>query len=334
MENVLIDSYEIPFNFDDSYFTELDDLSKCLICSNILGRNCHETNCGHKFHPKCLKMWLISGRVRCPTCLKRISMNDRLNLKKYCDFCQVEVKRNNVCSQDVCSHCVDRLRLVSQIHVSIGFSKAALPFSLNEGPVLGQRQIEHLKLFLLRYTYVLTACKTHIDKMDFANTSSIFYLKSLRDILNIRDDNFDVERMIDFSNDMQKFLNACVKNCGWETRSDVDYWKCFDSYGNLLIEFYKAPFSTPGGLFLGEELKVLRHLLREFENNEIRRALRRFVGTIDRRILQKYTCIRALYDKFSKWDRKKVKMNKLIRKVNRVQVVLETKTAKKLYIHL
>ncbi|GBO29225.1 hypothetical protein AVEN_242289-1 [Araneus ventricosus] len=150
--------------------------------------------------------------------------------------------------------------------------------------------------------------------MDFVNTSSIFYLKSLRDILNIRDNNFDVERMIDFSNDMQKFLNACVKNCGWETRSDVDYWKYFDSYGNLLIEFYKAPFSTPGGLFLGEELKVLRHLLREFENNEIRRALRRFVGTIDRRILQRYTCVRALYDKFSKWDRKKVKMNKLIRK--------------------
>ncbi|GBO29224.1 hypothetical protein AVEN_242288-1 [Araneus ventricosus] len=154
MENVLkdlfaenkvnFDSYEIPFSFDDSYFTESDDLSKCLICSNILGRKCHETTCGHEFHPKCLKMWLISGRVRCPTCLKRISMNDRLNLKKYYDFCQVEIKRNDVCSQNVCSHCVDRLRLVSQIHVSIGFSKV-LPFLLDEGPVLGQRQIEHLK---------------------------------------------------------------------------------------------------------------------------------------------------------------------------------------------
>ncbi|GBN16698.1 hypothetical protein AVEN_49344-1 [Araneus ventricosus] len=116
-------------------------------------------------------------------------MNDRLDLKKYCDFCQVEIKRN-----DVCSHCVDRLRLVFQIHVSIGFLKA-LPFLFDDGPGLGPRQIEHVKLFLLRYAYVLIACKTHVDKMDSANTSSIFYLKGLRDILNIRDCNFDVERI-------------------------------------------------------------------------------------------------------------------------------------------
>ncbi|GBM00349.1 hypothetical protein AVEN_32490-1 [Araneus ventricosus] len=301
-----------PFSFDDSYFAT-NDSSPCPICLETLGRDSYETVCHHTFHRNCLKALLKSGWFRCPCCREKISGNDGLDARHCCDFCAQFSMRN------VCSSCLESFRYVDEIGTSIRLSKT-IHFVFEDGPGLNPKQIECLKLFLLRYATVLTTCKTYIETTRFDDTSAIFYLKTLLQTLNLRDNHFDVELAMYISDHLQHFLNNHAENGGRIIRADRDYIKFFDRFGDTIAEFYKSPFKTTGGTFLANELTDLRRSLRNFENNTIRRALRRFVGTIDRRILEHREHVEKLYlyVRLRASGYEQVKMSRLNRKVNRV----------------
>ncbi|GBN65585.1 hypothetical protein AVEN_224618-1 [Araneus ventricosus] len=324
-----------PFSFDDSYFAT-NDLSPCPICLETLGRDSYETVCQHTFHRNCFKVLLKSGCFRCPCCREQISGDDGLSARNCCDFCARFSMRN------VCSLCRDSFRYVVEIGTSIRLSKT-IHFVFEDGSGLSPKQIECLKLFLLRYATVLTACKTYIETTRFDDTSAIFYLKTLLQTLNLRDDHFDVERAMHISDNLQNFLNDHAENGGRIIRADRDYIKFFDRFGDMIAEFYKSPFKTTSGTFLANELTDLRRSLRDFEKNTIRRALWRFVGTIDRCILEHREHVDKLYSyvRLRAWGYERVKMSRLNRKVNRVWEEYEHLKAeetvrprlKKLYFH-
>lgn len=69
MNNLVDVPVTVPESEYEQHITQLTSVTNpCSICSNVIDEDGVALSCGHEFHDSCIREWLTTESVRCPSC--------------------------------------------------------------------------------------------------------------------------------------------------------------------------------------------------------------------------------------------------------------------------